>query len=438
MTKKFIKMNDNKNYLSLGNLFNIIKNYANNKETAMQTEIFCAIFKVSHINNTTVNNYCIGYRAIGIEYKKKFIDIYNKYKKDKLIFLDILLSIISILDEHIYILDNNSIELINSNNNLRKVILKSLEIANNDININEDFINKINKFLKENNLYEAFINILHYVILENIQPIYNQTINIKINEEELNDYLKINLYEGISYITSLKKLSKKDNMFANAELGSLEFSGLINGSKRVDESFKYYMKAAKKNHPKACWMVANLILTNRVPYNYDTAFLYLNKAIEFGSIAALNTMGNCYRLGINKKIDLDKAKEYYLKASENGYVYAFNNLGIISELEKNEKEAFKYYTISADMGESWASNKVGEMLRKNNNLEEAYIYYINSSEAPINEKNYYSYYNLAKYYYLVGNKSLNIKKDINKAKEYLIIAKENGIKEAKDLLDKLN
>ena len=70
MEKKYIKMNDNTKYLSLCNLFNIIKEYANNKMFAMQSEIFCSLVNIKNINNTTVNNYCIGYRTIGLEYKK--------------------------------------------------------------------------------------------------------------------------------------------------------------------------------------------------------------------------------------------------------------------------------------------------------------------------------------------------------------------------------
>ena len=431
MSKKYIKMNDNKNYLSLGNLFNIIKSIANNKESAMQVELFSTIFNINEINSTTVNNYCIGYRAIGIEYKKKFIDLYTNYKNDNSIFVDIVTNIISILDEHIY--KNKTIEFINESESLKKVLEKCILLSNNDLNINESFIKKLNEFIKNNDLYNAFILILYYVILENKQPIYEQTMNIELNEE-LKNYLKINLYEGISYISSLKELAKKDNMYANAELGSLEFSGTISGEKRINKCFEYYMKAANKNHPKACFMVANLILTNRVDGEYEFALKYLNKAIELGSIAAINTMGNYYK----KQGDIEMAMEYYIKASEYGYSYAYNNIGLIYELKENYEEAFKYFKISADLNNSWALNKVGEYYRNNSNLTDAYTYYINAIECPLTERNYYTYYNLAKYYYLIGNEELDIKKDIEKAKEYLSIASNNGVKEATVLLKELN
>ena len=63
MDKTFVKLNDGKNNLSLGNLVNIIKKYSKVKESSIQQEVFCAIFDINNINNTTVNNYLIGYRG---------------------------------------------------------------------------------------------------------------------------------------------------------------------------------------------------------------------------------------------------------------------------------------------------------------------------------------------------------------------------------------
>ena len=426
--KKYIKMNDNTKYLSLGNMFNIIKNNSNNKSSAMQSELFCILFNLSDVSNTTVNNYCIGYRAISIEYKKIYIDFLRKYKKDKMIFLDILISLISILDEYIYKKDN-ALENINNNVKLKNVCNNLINLSNEDSNINDEFRCRVSELYVQNNLYECFIEFLFYVVLENKQPLYVQSIKYDINEEELNEYLSINLYEGISYISSLLSLSKKNNMYANAELGSLEYSGMISGKQNLYNSFNYYLSAAKKNHPKACWMVANLILNKKIEsniYDFDFAWNYLHKAIELGSISAINTLGNCYRLGLtlDNKVDLKKAEELYLEASEYGYVYAYNNLGLLYE-SKDFNKALEYFKISADMGNSWSLNKVGEIYRKQERLEDAYFYYLESTKCPLSEMNYYGYYNLAKYYYLEGDK-----KDLSKCKEYLLIASEHGIKEA--------
>ncbi len=414
MKRNYIKMNDNDNYLSLGNVINTIKKVSNNKN-AMQTELFCTIFNVNNVNATTINNYCIGYRAIGLEYKRIFIDLKRKFEQDKEIYINIILGILSIMDDVIYVKDVSSLELINTNKKLNEVIKELLIIAQNDKHIEKETINSIKKL----NNYEAFIELLNYSILENNQPVYTQSINIKINREELNEYLKIKLYYGESYINSLIELSRKDNMYACAELGSLEFDGYISGKPNYKKSYDYYYKAALKDHPKGCWMVANLMLTGRVKLEFDTMWKYLNKSIELGSFAGYNTLGLCYLRGINKqnKKDLNEARKNFQISAEHGYVFAFNNLGKTYEEEGNIEEAIKYYKVSADMNECWALNKVGEYYRKKRDLKTAYIYYLKATESPITERIKYPFYNLAKYYYENGCKEANIKKDTTKAKE---------------------
>lgn len=405
MKKNYIKMN-NKKHLSLGNVINVIKEESNN-DNVSQTEIFCAIFGINDINPTTINNYCIGIRAIPIEYKKIFDDSYCSNS-----FLNNMLSILNIIDNRVYINENVNAK-INDSKKINEVINKLLELASIDEHIPSN-----NRFIKENN-YETFKELLYYAIIENKQPIYSQPINIKIDKNELNEYMKLELYWGQSYISSLIELANKNNMYACAKLGSLEFDGEISGKPNYKKSYDYYLKSANKNHPKSCWMVANLILTNKVEYNFEIMWKYLNKSIELGSAAAYNTLGKCYLSSMNKdnKPDIEKAKYYFKIASELGYVFAFNNLGKIYENE-NEEEAIKYYKISADMNNSWALNRVGEYYRKRNNLKTAFIYYKKALECPIKEICKYAYYNLAKYYYEVGNEELNIEINITKAQEY--------------------
>ena len=392
MKKNYIRMNNNDKYLSFGNIVRVIKKVSNNKN-AMQLEIFSSIFDVNDINTTTVNNYCIGYRAIGIEYKKKFLD---KYKNNRDLLIDNVLSIISILDDKIYTLNNNSLKEINSNIKLKEVIDELINICNKDENIDSDFIKLINGL----DNYNAFLELLNYSININKQPVYTQDINIKINKKELDEYLKIKLYYGQSYISSLIDLSRKNNMYACAELGSLWFDGSVNGKVDYNKSFEYYLKAANKNHPKGCWMVANLILSKRVKYDFNVMWEYLNKSIDLGSAAGYNTLGICYKNGINpeNKKDLEKAKYYFELSSNLGYVFAFNNLGKLFEEDNNIEEAIKYYKISADMGNSWALNKVGEYYRLKNDLDTAYLYYSKAVECPISERCEYAIENLKKYY----------------------------------------
>jgi TPR repeat protein len=295
-------------------------------------------------------------------------------------------------------------------------------LAKIDENIEDEKI-----FIKDNN-YETIKELLYYAIIENKQPLYTQSVNVIINKEEMNEYLRLELYWGQSYVSALIELAKKNNMYACAKLAALEYDGEISGERNYKKAYEYYLKAANKNHPKACWMIAYLMLSNYIEYDFDLMWKYLNKAIELGSSAAYNTMGICYLKGINKnnQIDLEKAKYYFEISSELGYVFAFNNLGKMNEL--NEEESIKYYKISADMNNSWALNKVGEYYRKNNDLITAYYYYEKSIDCPINEINKYGYYNLAKYYYLKGFKELNIKEDKVKAQKYFDIFTKNTLK----------
>ena len=106
MKKKFIKLNNNDNNLSLGNLCRYIKEISINKVFASQTEVFCAIFGVEDAIDSTVNNYCIGYRSIGSDYKDIYYNLKKKYNKDKLVMIDIVLSIVSILDANIYVISS--------------------------------------------------------------------------------------------------------------------------------------------------------------------------------------------------------------------------------------------------------------------------------------------------------------------------------------------
>lgn len=398
MKKRYIKMNE-KNILSLGNICNCIKEVSCGK-SAMQKEIFCVLFNTNDINNTTVNNYIIGIRAIGVLYKKVYIDLYNKYKEDKNIFCDTVINIISLLDEKIYNINENKIDFINNNYNFNNLCIKILDICNKDNSLSEDFVNILNNFVKHNNLYDMFVLVLYHSIVINKQPIFVNDVNVSFNKKELEDYMKVKLYEGVSFISSLILLSKNKNMYACAELGSLAYDGLINGNTDYNMAYKYYLIAADKGHPKACYMIANLIYKGLVKENVNIMWKYLNKGIKLGSNAAINLKGLCYLNGVNPKniINKNKAIEYFNEASKSGYAFAYNNLGYIYEKDNDMNKAIEYYKISADLGNSWALNKMGEYYRNKGDMETAYLYYTMSNDAPINERCKWAKYNLEKYF----------------------------------------
>lgn len=428
--KKYIKQNDGYSHLSLGNLLLAIKKYSKNKSGAIQTEVFCTLFNIESITDTTVNNYCTGYRGIGDDYKQIYINFKKKYKKDKSILIPIINNTLSIIDGEIY--DIKEIDEINNKDSIKKTITNLHTIVKNDIYVPNNFKVNILSLIKNKDYYSALCEILFYVILENKQPLYEEDLITETIEEilkdtnisikDLQEYLSITFKEGISLIPSLKKLADNNNPYALYELGNKEYRGEITGYPRYEEAYNYHLKAASYNHPTSNWMIAHMIINKKIGSmskdDLDIAFKYLEKAISLGSISALNTMGLCYMEGIKEK-DNKKAYNFFKKAAEKKYVYAYNNLGRLHEQNKEYEKALEYYLKSANSEESWACNKVGLYyylgIGTKKDIEKSFYYFNLGNKAPINIKNPWNTYNLVKLFYSKGNAKLGIKKDIDKS-----------------------
>lgn len=427
MKRKYIKLNDNYSHLSLGNIISIIKEESKNKTNAIQSEVFCAIFNVYDANESTINNYCIGSRSIGDKYKQIYIKLKKDYQKDHLIFIDIICNILSILEGTIY--DIKDINIINKNESLKIICTKLYNISKNDFFISKEYINIFRCLLSNNNYYDLLIELLIYSILEKKQPLYedellNNTVstilkNTDISINDLQNYLMLELNEGINFSYSLKKLANEGNAYANYRLAILEYSGEYTGFPRYYEAFNYFKKAALNNHPSAYWMMGNMILKDKVYTDKkELAFEYFTKSKDLGNIAAINSLGICYKYGIGIKKDNDKALKCFEQAASKDYAYALNNLGLYYESINDYDNAYKYFYKSANLGESFACNRIGEYERKKKNHKIAFEYYNKALQSSIKEINIWAYYNLAKYYYLNGNIDVNIEKDINKCIEY--------------------
>ena len=438
----YVKLNNNDNHLSLGNLFNAIKKIAINKTGAIQTEIFCIIFSVDNITDTTVGNYCTGYRAIGSNYKQIYLNYKKHYDKDKTVLIPTINNLISIMDGYIYNLDD--IKDINANLSLKKLCIALNTFAKNDLYVPTKLKKDLLDYLKKEDYYTYICKILFFVILEKEQPLYkkdlvNETIeeilsNTNISINDLKDYLTIQFKEGISLIPSLKKLAKNNNPYALYELGNLEYTGRIVGYPRYEEAFNYHRLAANYNHPTSYWMLSHMILNKKIgSLSEDDIKLmneYLDKAITLNSISALNTKGLCYLNGytLDRKKDIDKAITFFEKAANKDYVYAYNNLGKIYEDKKDYKKAFECYEKSATEEESWACNKLGLFyyfgIYVNKDISKAFEYFNIGANSSIDTLCEWNIYNLVKYFYLPGSSILGIEKDINKSLTLLNIIKD--------------
>lgn len=429
----YIKLNNNPYHLSLGNLFNEIKSISINKTSAIQTEIFCILFNIDTISDTTVNNYCTGYRSIGNDYKQIYLNYQKKYKSNTNIFLDTFNNLINILSGTI----NNykDIYSINSNSLLEKLCLSMHSYIKNDNYVSPSFKNNYLSLLNKKNYYECLINILFFTILEKKQPLHNEDIvnntineileNTNISVDNLREYLLLKFSEGINLIPSLRNLAEKNNPYALNELGNLEYLGLISGTPNYNLAWSYHKKAATYNHPTSCWMLSHMILTKKIGSLSDedilTSWEYLQKAKSLNSVSSLNTLGLCYLSGLNpnKEVNLNKAISYFKQAINHNYIYAYNNLGKIYEEKKEDSKALELYLISANMEESWACNKVGEFYRlglgTNKDLSISYKYYLKGSNSPKNSLYPWCIINLVNYFYYKGSSTLGISKDLDKS-----------------------
>lgn len=445
MKKRYLKLNKDDKHLSLGNLFRIIKSLAINKRTSPQSEIFCILFNLDSISETTINNYCIGCRSINSNYKQIYLNYQKQYLKDKNVLIDTTINVLTLIEGNI-ITTTNPLNYINNNVLFKELCNKLYNISKNDNEVSEEYTDNIRNLFSNNNYYEAFCEFLFFIILKKKQPIYiddlNQEIteklleNTNISSKELEDFLLLKFRDSTNYYYGVTQLASNNNAYACYELGTQEYYGYISGTPRYDISFKYLDIAAKKGHAGANYLIANMILNKYLKSflndELKLAYDYLNTAIKHGSIEALNSIGLMYLNGIYPlKKDINKAIDYFNKAIKKDYVYAYNNLGKIYEAQKDYQKAFNYYLKSANLGESWASNKIGEYYRRGiiqKDLKKAFNYYNKALKCPKRNMCYYAKYNLAKYYYLCG--LFDIEKNYNKALDYLKDASDHNIYEA--------
>ena len=424
----YVKLNNNKDHLSLGNIFNEIKKISINKESAIQSEIFCILFDIDNISDTTVGNYCTGYRAIGSKYKQIYLNYRKHFQTDKSILITTIANLISIMEGTI----NNisTIGDINDNITIKKLCQNIHTLVKNDLYVPNSLKKELLSLLNSHNYYEYIVNILFFAILEKQQPLYTtdlvtETIdeiltNTNMSINDLKKYLEIEFKEGISFIPSLKKLASSGNPYAQNRLGNLEYNGYITGTPRYHEAYNYYLKAADNNHPTSCFMIAHMLFNKQIGSNSEEdinlMWHYLKKAESLNSISAINTLGLCYLKGINPKGEINRSKaiSYFEKAASKNYIYAFNNLGKLYEENNDIDKSFSYYQKSADAFDSWACNKMGLYYYEKKDYQKSFDYFTRGSEAPISTRIDWNIYNLVNLFYLKGNGTLGTSKDIPK------------------------
>lgn len=434
--KKFVRLNIDDNHLSLGNFIRIIKENSTSSASFYQSDLFCIIFNLdSTIADSTVNNYCTGFRKINNMYKNYYVNLKEDYKKNNLVLLPTILNILNTLYENKTSLSTDSLKYINNDKKLKEICEKLYYISKNDVYVPSSFSEILYKHLQKNNLYEFICQVLFYIIIDKKQPIQideslNNIIekniygtNISLNSIE--DYVNIQLNSSIWSIRAIFELAKNNNPFACFEIASLEFFGVISGCPRYEKAYEYYKIAESSGHPTATWAIGYLYyngyIGSKSKHDLYLAFKYFNKARKlkcsnaFNSLGLIILNGNIPHIKPNEKL----ACYYFEKAVLLGNVYGYNNLGKIYENKKEYNKAFYYFNKASDVSDSYAQNKMGEYYRLGlgckKDLKKSYEYYLESSNSCKFTLCVWSKYNLAKYFYKYGVPEIGIKKDIKKS-----------------------
>lgn len=239
---------------------------------------------------------------------------------------------------------------------------------------------------------------------------------------------------AIREIVKLAERKPNPNIIALYEYSDLCYYGNAEGIKQdISKAFERSKQAAGidydgqidrpiDSHPLALWSLADICLkykrSEEPVYNsgiiYDLegkdyldriklAYKYANMAFSISKLpAAANTLGKIARYtdsdpecegieAFKDKVGMDTDYvEWFKKAAEGGYVYAYNNLAteelrlLINEKDNTQareehKEQYLYYLHqSADLAEPWAACKLGRIYlngitRKVNKKEEEVI-----------------------------------------------------------------
>lgn len=89
-------------------------------------------------------------------------------------------------------------------------------------------------------------------------------------------------------------------------------------------------------------------------------FSELKEKADNGSISSIMKMGIIYEKGLaNQTKDLDKAKEYYLKASEKGVKQSYSRLGDIEYSKGNLSKALEYWEQGKELNDPLSKAYLG-------------------------------------------------------------------------------
>lgn len=154
---------------------------------------------------------------------------------------------------------------------------------------------------------------------------------------------------------------------ADYQIGLLYLNGVMDNPPKPDyiRAAYYFRNAADNNHIQAAYEYGRICLrpSGRFRKNFHNAEKYLKIAADNGISAAQYLLGFMYYAGHNSR-SLDKAIEYYEKASQQGHSYATLDLSKIYQEPdyQNYQRAYECAQIAASHGVAEGELILGNLL----------------------------------------------------------------------------
>ena len=203
--------------------------------------------------------------------------------------------------------------------------------------------------------------------------------------------LEKNVSKAIELYTKAASLGSK---YAQQTLGHRYVHGR-GVEKNIKKGIEYYKQSAKQGHAKAAYELAEL-------YRKGTMVVKdYHKSLENYHIAASGRkslynkvpkarswIGYFYEKGFAVKKDVNEAFKWYLRAANQGDLYAQSQLGTYYQkgiaVEKNLSIAFNWYLKAAKRDQSYSQRKIGYLYQfghgTNKDLVKSYQWYLKAGE----------------------------------------------------------
>ena len=290
MKKNFIRLNINDNYLSFGNFFRILKEESNNSASFWQADLFSIIFNTDSIADSTVNNYCTGFRAINSTYKNYIKNLKSKYIQNPNALLHIFSEILKLID--INVPAKITINIFNTNEKMRHICTRLYSISKNDSDITTNLSNRLHSNLANNDLYNFIAEVLFYTVLDKKQPIYiDENLNTIIEKKIYDTNISVNDIEDFM----IKKRFQNNISEKNTDYKSLKFNNnlIINTTddKKYDNKYEAEIQNRGNNNN---YKIININVANNkgwlvVVYDPSTVHIMKSKAFKLRTMMVKKT-----------------------------------------------------------------------------------------------------------------------------------------------------